>query len=153
VSIAPSPTPRTDELAQSNQAVIPIGRSEKGTRRPRLPSASILLILLPSQAQGLSKKGQVVGDLGLDPETALKLMQILLRWAAYFFAGFALLALSTYVVFLYLETSQPSAKARIAKVPQPIGCALTGEEDHDLTLAETLTLAEEATVTRGDRAG
>jgi hypothetical protein len=120
-----------------------------------LPSASIRLILLPSQAQGLSKKGQVVGDLGLDPETALKLMQILLRWAAYFFAGFALLALSTYVVFLYLETfaSQPSAKARIAKVPQSIGCDPAVDENHDLTLAETPTLAEEATVTGGDRAG
>lgn len=89
-----------------------------------------------------------MGDLGLDPETALKLIQILLRGAAYFFAGFALLALSTYVVFLCLEifASQPSAKARIAKVQQPIGCAPAAEENYDLTLAETPTLAQEATV-------
>jgi len=95
-----------------------------------------------------------VGDLGLDPETALKLIQILLRGAAHLFAGFALLTLSTYVVFLCLETfaSQPSAKARIAKVPQPIGCAPAADENHDLTLAETPTLPEEATVTGGDRA-
>ena len=35
-----------------------------------------------------------MGDLGLDPETVLKLMQMLLRGSAYLFAGFALLALS-----------------------------------------------------------
>ena len=92
--------------------------------------------------------------LELDPETALKLIQILLRGAAYFFAGFALLALSTYVVFLCLETlaSQPNANADIAKVPQPIGCVPATYENHDLTLAETPTLAEEATVAGGDRA-
>ena len=90
-----------------------------------------------------------MGDLGLDPETALKLMQVLLRGAAYFFVGFALLGLSAYVVFLCLEifASQPSAKARIAKVPQPISRAPVADENYDLTLAETPTLAEEATVT------
>ena len=93
-----------------------------------------------------------MGDLGLDPETALKLIQILLRGAAYFFAGFALLALSTYVVFLCLEifASQPSAKTRIAKVPQPVGCAPAAEQNHDLIPAETPILAEEATVTAGE---
>ncbi len=95
-----------------------------------------------------------MGDLGLDPETALKLIRILLRGAAYFFAGFALLGFSAYVVFLFLEVfaSQHHAKARIAKVPQPIGCAPAADENHDLTLAETPTLAQEATATGGDRA-
>jgi len=82
----------------------------------------------------------------LDPETALKLIQMLVRGAAYFFAGFALLALSTYVVFLCLEIfpSQPRAKVRIAKVPHPVGCASVVEQTHDLDPAETPTLAEAA---------
>jgi hypothetical protein len=89
---------------------------------------------------------------GLDPETALKLIQILLRGAAYFFAGFALLALSTYVVFVCLEisASQPSARTRIAKVPPPVGCAPAAEQIHVLLPANTPILAEEATVTVGE---
>jgi hypothetical protein len=85
----------------------------------------------------------------LDPETALKLMLMLLRGTAYFFAGFALLALCTYVVFLYLEifASQPRAQARAAKVPQPVGCASVVEQVHDLVPAETPTLAEAASST------
>ncbi len=87
-----------------------------------------------------------MGDLGLDPETALKLIQMLLRGAGYFFAGFALLGLSTYVVFLCLEilASQPHAKVRIAKVPQPVGCAHAAEQNHDVILAETPILTEAA---------
>ena len=88
-----------------------------------------------------------MGDLGLDPETALKLIQMLLRGAGYFFAGCALLGLSTYVVFLCLEifASQPHAKVRIAEVPQPVSCAPAAEQNHDPILAETPILAEEAT--------
>jgi len=93
-----------------------------------------------------------MGEFGLDPETALKLIQMLLRGAGYFFAGFALLGLSTYVVFLCLEifASQPHAKVRIAKVPQPVGCAHAAEQNHDLIPAETPIPVEEATVTRGE---
>jgi len=92
-----------------------------------------------------------VGDLGLNPETALKLVQILLRVAAYFFAGFAVLGLSTYVVFLCLEifARQPRSKATIAEMPQPAGCASVVEQIHELVLADTQTLAEEAAVSGG----
>ena len=77
---------------------------------------------------------------------------MLLRGAAYFFAGFALLALSTYVVFLCLEifASQPHAKARISKVPQPVGCAPAAEQNCDLIPAKTPILVEESTVTEGE---
>ena len=90
-----------------------------------------------------------MGDLGLDPEMALKLIRILLRGATYFFAGFALLGFCAYVVFLCLEifASQPRAKARIAKGPQPAGCAPASEQKRDLIPAETPILAEEATCT------
>jgi hypothetical protein len=90
-----------------------------------------------------------VEPFGLDPETALKLIQMLLRGAGYFFVGFALLGLSTYVVFLCLEifASQPRAKTRIARVPQPIGCAFVVEQTHDLVPVETPILSEEAIVT------
>ena len=93
-----------------------------------------------------------MGQPGLDPETALEFILTLLRVATYFFAGFALLALSTYVVFLCLEifASQPRAKARIAKVPQPVGCAPAAEQNHDLIPAETPILVGEATVTGGE---
>ena len=78
-----------------------------------------------------------MGDLGLDPETALKLIQMLLRGAAYFFAGFALVGLSVYIVFLCLEifSPQPRAKTTIAEVPQPVGCASAAEQTHDLVPA------------------
>ena len=93
-----------------------------------------------------------MGDLGLGPETALELIEILLRAAAYFFAGFAVLSLSTYVVFLCLETLalQRRVKVRIAKVPQPVGCAPVAGQNHDLIFAETPIPVEEATVT-GER--
>ncbi len=92
-----------------------------------------------------------MGDFGLDPEAALKLIQILLRGAAYFFAGFALLGLCAYVVFLCWEilASQPRVKVRIAKVPHLVGRASAVERNHDLVPAETPILAEEATVTGG----
>jgi hypothetical protein len=87
-----------------------------------------------------------VRDLGLDPETALKLIQILLRGAAYFFAGFTLLALSTYVVFLCSEifASQPRTKAKIAEVPPQVGCASVAVQTYDPIPAETPLLAEAA---------
>jgi hypothetical protein len=93
-----------------------------------------------------------MGEFGLDPEMALKLIQILLRGAAYFFAGFALLGLSTYFAFLCLEifASQPRAKTRIAKVPLPVGCTPAAEQIHDLLPAKTPILAKEAIVTGGD---
>jgi hypothetical protein len=88
-----------------------------------------------------------MGDLGLGPETALELIEILLRAAAYFFAGFALLSISTYVVFLCLEmlASQRRVKVRIAKVPQPVGCAPVVGQNHDLIFVETPIPVEEAT--------
>jgi hypothetical protein len=84
-----------------------------------------------------------VGDLGLDPATALKLIQILLRAAAYFFAGFALLALSTYVVFLCLETfsPRPRAKAKIAEIPPQVDCPSAVEQTYDPIPAEPPLLA------------
>ncbi len=91
-----------------------------------------------------------MGQFGLDPETALKLIQILLRGAAYFFAGFALLALSTYVVFLCLEifAPQPRTKVKIAKViPQQVGCPSVVEQTYDPIPAETPILAEAPSVT------
>jgi hypothetical protein len=93
-----------------------------------------------------------MGEFGLDPETALKLIQILLRGTAYFFAGFALLALSTYVVFLCLEifASQPRTKAKIAEIPAQVGCACVVEQTSDLIPVETPNLAEEAAVAVGE---
>jgi len=95
-----------------------------------------------------------VGDLGLDPETALQLLRILLRGAAYFFGGFALLGFSAYVVFLCLElfASQPHAKATIVEVPQPVACGSLVEQAPDLVPTETPTLVEEAAVTEGEGA-
>ncbi len=87
-----------------------------------------------------------MGQFGLDPETALKLMQMLLRGAAYFFAGFALLALSTYVVFLCLEifASRPRTRVKIAEMPPQVGCASVVEQTYDPIPAETPLLAEAA---------
>jgi hypothetical protein len=92
-----------------------------------------------------------MGDFGLDPEMALKLVQILLRGAAYFFAGFALVALSTYVVFLCLEifASRRRTKVRIAEVPQPAGRASVVERTQEVVLVETPILAKGAAVTGG----
>jgi hypothetical protein len=91
-----------------------------------------------------------MGDLGLGPETALELIKILLRAAGYFFAGFAILGLSAYVVFLCWEifASQPRAKVRFTKVLEPMGCASVVAQNHDLLPAETPMLVKEATVTR-----
>jgi hypothetical protein len=91
-----------------------------------------------------------VGDLGLDPETALRLIQALLRGAAYFFAGFALLGLSAYVVFLCREifASRPRAKARFTKVLEPMGCASVVDQNDKPLPADTPTLVKESTLTR-----
>ena len=80
-----------------------------------------------------------MGDFGLDPETALKLIQILLRGAAYFSAGFALLALSTYVVFLCLEIFAPQlrTKSKVAEIPPQVGCASVVEQNRDMIFPET----------------
>jgi hypothetical protein len=80
-----------------------------------------------------------VGDFGLDPETALKLIQILLRGAAYFSAGFALLALSAYVVFLCLEIFAPQlrTKSKVAEIPKQVGCASVVEQNRDMIFPET----------------
>jgi hypothetical protein len=87
-----------------------------------------------------------VEPFGLDPETALKLMQMLLRGAAYFFAGFALLGLSTYVVFLCLEIfpPQPRTTAKITKIiPQQAGAPVI-ERPYDPIPAETRILVDAA---------
>lgn len=86
-----------------------------------------------------------MGDFGLDLETVLKLVRMLLRGAAYFFAGFALLGLSTYVVFLCREifASPLRTKVRNAKVPQPAGCAPVAEESPEPVLAEKPISVEE----------
>jgi hypothetical protein len=87
-----------------------------------------------------------VEPFGLDPETALKLIQMLLRGAGYFFAGFAVLGLSTYVVFLCLEifASQPRAKTKIAEIPPQVGYASVVEQTYDPVPAETPLLTEAA---------
>jgi hypothetical protein len=93
-----------------------------------------------------------VANFGLDSETALKLILIVLRGAAYFFGGFALVGLSAYVVFLCLEifSPRPQVKATIAiaEVPKPPGCASGAEPTQNLVPAEAPTPAEEATVSR-----
>ena len=91
-----------------------------------------------------------MANLGLDSETALQLILIVLRGAAYFFGGFALVGLSAYIVFLCLEifSPRPQVKATIAEVPQPPGCASKAEPTQNLVPAEAPTLAEEATVSR-----
>jgi hypothetical protein len=90
-----------------------------------------------------------VGELGLDSETALELIQALLRGAAYFFAGFTLLGLSAYAVFLCREifASQPRANVRFPKVLEPLSCASVVERNHEPFLADTPTLVREATPT------
>lgn len=87
-------------------------------------------------------------DFRLDPETVLKLIQMVLRGAAYFFAAFALLAVSTYAVFLCLQifASPRRAKARIAKVAQTEVSTPAVEEKRDLIPVESPNLSERATV-------
>ncbi len=81
---------------------------------------------------------------GLDPSTALQLIQALLYSIACVLAGCALLGLSAYIVFLCVEifSPQPSSKARVAKLPQPVGHAPVAEENLDLVAAETPILDE-----------
>jgi hypothetical protein len=85
-----------------------------------------------------------MGHTGLDPETALQLIQTLLYWIACILGGSVLLGLSAYIVFLCLQifSPQPGAKARLAKVAQPLGCVPVAEENLDLVAAETPILAE-----------
>ncbi len=80
----------------------------------------------------------------LDPETALELIQTLLYWIACMCAGWAVVGLSAYIVFLCLEifSPQPRSRARLAKVPHPAGCASVVEGNLDLFAAETPVLAE-----------
>src|SRR5215471_18408124 len=54
-----------------------------------------------------------------DPKMVLELLRIVLRWAAYFLIGSALVGLAVYIVFLCLEISalKSRSKAQIAKVP------------------------------------
>ena len=87
-----------------------------------------------------------MANLGLDSETALQLILIVLRGAAYFFGGFALVGLSAYIVFLCLETFslRPQVKATIAEVPKPRGCPSRPEPAQNLVPAEAPTLEEEA---------
>jgi len=89
-----------------------------------------------------------VAHFGLDPGAALQLVQTLLRGIAYFFAGFAVLGVLTYVVFLCLEAFalRPRPKSRTAKVPQPIGPTSVVEQTHNPVPSETIALAEEARV-------
>ncbi len=55
-----------------------------------------------------------------------------------------MLGLSAYIVFLCLEifSPQPSSKARLAKVPHPIGLAPVAEANLELVAAEKAILAE-----------
>lgn len=89
-----------------------------------------------------------MADLGLDP---VNFILMLLRGAAYFFAGFALVGLSIYIVLLCLEifSPQPRAKANrgTSAGRQPASAA---EQAHDLVPSEAPPLAEGATVTRGE---
>lgn len=84
-----------------------------------------------------------MGDLGLNPETALKLIQMVLRGAAYFLAGFAPVGFSAYVVFLCSEllSPLPRAKAKLAKVPQSVEGAPVLEQGY-LSPVATPTLVE-----------
>ncbi len=84
-----------------------------------------------------------MGHAGLDPQMALEFVPTLIYWVAWFLAGLALLGLSAYVVFLFLEifSSQPRSKTRTAKLPQPAGCAPMAEESLHRSAAEAPTLA------------
>ena len=81
---------------------------------------------------------------GLDPNTALQLIQTLLYWIACILGGSVLLGLSAYLVFLCFKifSPQPSSRTRLGEVPHPVGCAPVAEENLDLAAAETPILAE-----------
>jgi hypothetical protein len=87
-----------------------------------------------------------MGYPGFDPETAVRLIRtlILLDWIACAFAAVALVALSAYFVSLCLEifSPQPRSKARLAKVPHPLGSAPVAEEDRDPSAEETPILPD-----------
>jgi hypothetical protein len=85
-----------------------------------------------------------MGHPGLDPSTALQLIQTLFYSIAWVLAGSLLLALSAYVFFLCVEifSPQPSSKARLAELPHPVGCAPVAEENLDLAAAEAPILVE-----------
>lgn len=86
-----------------------------------------------------------MGDLVLDPETALQLLWILLRGAAYFFGGFALLGFSAYVAFLCWElfSRRPRKKAKIDEIAPQAGGAFVVEQAYDPALEEAPILAEQ----------
>ena len=85
-----------------------------------------------------------MGDLGLDPETAPKLIQVLLYCMAYVFAGAAFIGLSVYIVLVCSEMffSQPRSKTQRAKVPQSARRAAVAKETRDLSADETPIRAE-----------
>ena len=85
-----------------------------------------------------------MGDLGLDPETALKLIQILHYCMAYVFAGAALIGLSVYIVLVCSEMffSQPRSKTHRAKVAQSARHTAVARETRDLSAEETPIRAE-----------
>ena len=91
-------------------------------------------------------------ELGLDPETALRLINLLLRGAGYFFAGFAMLGVSLYVVFLCREifAARSSPKTRIAEVREALSHAPVVERKPHVIPAKTLALVEEATAAGGE---
>ncbi len=81
---------------------------------------------------------------GLDPSTALQLIQTLLYWIACILGGSVLLGLSAYIVILCFEifSLQPSSKVRQAKLRYATGCAPVAEANLDLVAAETPILAK-----------
>ena len=81
---------------------------------------------------------------GLDPSSALQLIQTLFYSIAWILAGSLLLALSAYVFFLCVEifSPQPCSKTPRAKLRYSTGCAPVAEENLDLAAAETPIPAE-----------
>lgn len=88
---------------------------------------------------------------GLDPSTALQLIQTLFYWIAWILAGSLLLALSAYVFFLCVEilSPPPCSKIRQAKLRYATGCAPVAEENLDLAAAETPIPAEAESLGKG----
>lgn len=123
---------------------MPIDRSEKDTRCPRLTSVGVRSNLRPA-----SSLDKAVVHPGLDPETAVELIQTVLRLAAYFFAGSALVGLGVYIALLCVEifSPQPRSKARLAKLPHRLGTAPVAEQNRDPITGDTPTPAEAASVT------
>lgn len=88
-----------------------------------------------------------MGEPGLDAEKMLQLMQVILRWAAYFLGGFGLLGLSTYGVFLGLQifASPRRTKVRIAKAAQTATIAPDVGEKRNLIPVEMLHPSDKPT--------